>query len=81
MLITYTFETIATNVTDNLSKFETNLMTSISDLMDVIIINLKEIKIKKLQDDNTILANKVVKIEDKINNLKIQNTNLSFRYP
>lgn len=56
-------------------------MTSISDLMDVIIINLKEIKIKKLQDDNTILANKVVKIEDKINNLKIQNTNLSFRYP
>ena len=81
MLITYTFETIATNVTDNLSKFETNLMTSISDLMDVIIINLKEIIIKKLQDDNTILANKVVKMEDKINNLKIQNTNLSFRYP
>ena len=56
-------------------------MTSISDLMDVIIINLKEIIIKKLQDDNTILANKVVKMEDKINNLKIQNTNLSFRYP
>ena len=81
MLIIYTFETIATNVTDNLSKFETNLMTSISDLMDVIIINLKEIIIKKLQDDNTILANKVVKMEDKINNLKIQNTNLSFRYP
>ena len=47
-------------------------MTSISDLMDVIIINLKEIIIKKLQDDNTILANKVVKMEDKINNLKIQ---------
>ena len=77
MLITYTFETRipsqnhdyntgskdATNVMGTLSKTENDLMTSIRDLKDEII-NLKEIII--LQDDNAVLANKIVKLKDKL---------------
>lgn len=40
------------------------------------IINLKEIIMIKLQDNNTTLANKVVKLKDKIKNLEIQTNNL-----
>ena len=39
------------------------------------IINLKEIIMIKLQDNNTTLANKVVKLKDKIKNLEIQTNN------
>ena len=46
-----------------LSKIENNLMASIRDQKDEII-NLKEIII--LQDDNAVLANKIVKLEDKL---------------
>ena len=76
LLMTYAFEKIpsqnhdhntrskeATNVMDTLSKTENNLMTSIRDLKDEVI-NLKEIII--LQDDHAILANKIVKVEDKL---------------
>ena len=38
--------------------FRHSLMTSISDLKDEII-NLKEVIIKKLQDDNAMLANEL----------------------
>ena len=77
LLITYTFETRipsqnrdcntrskeARNVMGTLSKIENNLMASIRDQKDEII-NLKEIII--LQDDNAVLANKIVKLEDKL---------------
>ena len=45
-------------------------MTSINNLKDEII-NMKKIIIKKLQDDSAMLANKIVKLEDKMNNLEI----------
>ena len=65
----------ATIVTDNLSKIKSTLMTFISNLKDEII-NLKEIIIKKFKDDKALLANRVVKLEDKIKNLEIKNNNL-----
>ena len=59
----------ATIVTDTLSKIKNTLMTFISNLKDEII-NLKEIIIKKFIDDKALLANRVVKLEDKIKNLE-----------
>ena len=61
----------ATIVTDTFSK----LMTFISNLKHEII-NLKEIIIKNFKDDKALLANRVVKLEDKIKNLEIKNNNL-----
>ena len=46
------------------------LMTSINILKDEIV-NMKKIIIKKLQDDSAMLANKIVELEDKMNNLEI----------
>ena len=45
-------------------------MTSINILKDEIV-NMKKIIIKKLQDDSAMLANKIVELEDKMNNLEI----------
>ena len=61
----------ATIVTGTLSK----LMTFISNLKDEII-NFKEIIVKKFKDDKALLANRVVKLEDKLKNLEIKNNNL-----
>ena len=38
-------------------------------------LNKKIIIIKKLLDDNTMLTNRVFKLEDKIKNLEVQNNN------
>ena len=65
----------ATIVTDTLSKIKSTLMTFIRNLKDEII-NLKEIIIKTFKDDKALLANRVVKLEDKIKNFEIENNNL-----
>ena len=50
-------------------------MTFISNLKDEII-NLKEIIIKKFKDDKALLANRGVKLKNKIKNLEIKSDNL-----
>ena len=65
----------ATIVMDTLSKIKSTLMTFTSNLKDEII-NLKEIIIKKFKDDKALLANRVIKLEDKIKNIEIKNNNL-----
>ena len=65
----------ATIVTDTLSRIKSTLMTFISNLKDEII-NLKEIIIKKFKDDKALLANRGVKLKNKIKNLEIKSDNL-----
>ena len=62
-------------VTDTLSRIKSTLMTFISNLKDEII-NLKEIIIKKFKDDKALLANRGVKLKNKIKNLEIKSDNL-----
>ena len=63
------------SVSDSLAKIESKLSNSIDGLKDEII-NLKEIIIKKLQDDNTRLSNKVAFLEDKIMKLEIESNQI-----